>query len=141
MSRTYVPSALRKQVTIAAHHRCSYCQTQAILVGRNLQIDHIIPEAVGGLTDEENLCLACATCNQKKGGSMTAVDPLTGEEVMLFHPKQQQWHEHFHWDMGGLYVVGLTAVGRATVAKLDMNNPYVVRSRRIWIQWGYHPPN
>lgn len=140
MSKSYIPAAVRRRVAELANHQCSYCQTQAALVGKSLQIDHVIPEAHGGSSTEENLCLACSTCNQKKGTSTVAVDPATGDEAYLFNPRQQVWREHFHWDANGLYIVGLTTVGRVTVAALDMNNPYIVRSRRLWIQWGVHPP-
>lgn len=31
-----------------------------------MEIDHIIPEALGGLTEEDNLWLACPLCNEHK---------------------------------------------------------------------------
>jgi hypothetical protein len=39
--------------------------------------------------------------------------------VALFHPRRQQWEEHF--DLQGGWIVGLTPVGRATVRVLAMN--------------------
>jgi hypothetical protein len=44
------------------------------------------------------------------------------------------------WQQDGLYIVGLTDVGRVTINALQMNNPVVVRSRRIWVDAGWHPP-
>jgi hypothetical protein len=38
----------------------------------------------------------------------------------LFHPGQQAWSDHFRFI--GYQIEGLTSVGRATVAALDMNH-------------------
>ena len=95
MSRTYVRKALREQVRAAAHHRCGYCQTTEAIVGTPMEIDHLVPEALGGLTEEDNLWLACALCNQHKGNRIAAPDPMTGDNVPLFDPRRQRWHEHF----------------------------------------------
>lgn len=105
-----------------------------------LEIDHILPEAAGGSSDETNLWLACPRCNQYKGMQTHAVDEVTGERAPLFDPRRQRWQDHFAWEQGGLYIVGLTAIGRATVQALQMNNPFVVRARYVWISWEWHPP-
>jgi hypothetical protein len=39
----------------------------------------------------------------------------------LFHPRQHNWTEHFN--LGGVQVVGRTAIGRTTAALLQMNAP------------------
>lgn len=54
-------------------------------------IDHIRPEAAGGLTCEDNLCLACHACNEFKGAQTHARDPQTGRRVRLFNPRTQRW--------------------------------------------------
>lgn len=33
----------------------------------SLEVDHVIPESVGGSSDAANLVLACRPCNRKKG--------------------------------------------------------------------------
>ena len=114
---------------------------QHIVIGMPLEIDHIIPEAAGGSSDETNLWLACPRCNRHKGAQTHGTDEETGERVPLFDPRRQRWHDHFAWQEDGLYIVGLTPIGRATVDALQMNNAFVVRSRRTWIAWGWHPPN
>lgn len=48
MSRTKIPRELRQRVEAAARLRCGYCQTQQIVVGYALHVEHIIPEAAGG---------------------------------------------------------------------------------------------
>lgn len=67
-----------------------------------LEIDHIVPEALGGDSTEQNLWLACPNCNRHKGQSTHAVDPETDQSIPLFDPQRQQWDEHFQWHEGGL---------------------------------------
>lgn len=40
---------------MTARYRCGYCQTAEAIVGTPMEIDHIIPESLGGLTEEDNL--------------------------------------------------------------------------------------
>ena len=136
----YISHEMRQRVADAARHRCGYCQTQEAVVGMSLEIEHIIPEAAGGDSEEANLWLSCPRCNRCKGAQTHASDPQTGRVVPLFNPRVQAWKEHFSWDQEGLYVIGLTAIGRATIQALRMNNPFVVYSRQVWIDWGWHPP-
>ena len=60
MSRTYVPKALRGKIAAQARYRCGYCLTAESIVGTPMELDHIIPESIGGLTEEDNLWLACS---------------------------------------------------------------------------------
>jgi hypothetical protein len=69
-----------------------------------------------------------------------ASDPLTGEIVPLFHPRQQQWGEHFAWSPEGDRILGLTPTGRATVAALHLNRDKLVEARQTWVAVGLHPP-
>ena len=105
-----------------------------------MTVDHIVPQAQGGETVFENLCFACRRCNEFKGSTITAQDPLTAETVLLFHPRRNVWQEHFSWDPSGAELVGLTATGRATIVALNMNNPLIVAVRRRWVSVGWHPP-
>jgi len=106
-----------------------------------MEIEHIIPTALGGQTEESNLWLACSLCNEYKGVRVVAPDPLTDEFVPLFNPRQQSWSEHFAWNQDFEQRVGRTAIGRATVVTLRLNRPLLVRSRRIWVVAGLHPPS
>lgn len=60
MSTAYIPKALRQRINIQARHRCGYCLTQEKIVGTPMEIEHIIPEALGGITEEANLWAACS---------------------------------------------------------------------------------
>lgn len=139
MSKDYIPKALRELVAAQGGYRCGYCLTQELVVGVAMDVEHIIPEALGGPTEEDNLWLACSLCNSHKGDRVAAVDPLTGELASLFDPRREVWHEHFAWADGGALLVGLSASGRATVVALRLNRPILVRSRRLWITAGWHP--
>ena len=140
MSRTYIPKALRQRVAAQAQHRCGYCLTPEFIVGYEMDIDHFMPEALGGQTVEENLWLACNRCNEHKGDRVKAPDPQTGEVVPLFNPRTQWWSEHFAWTPKGDQIIGLTPIGRATVEALQLNRQALVKSRRVWVAAGLHPP-
>lgn len=132
---------LAAQVAARYQHRCAYCQSQQRLMGVQLTIDHIVPQSLGGATELANLCLACWDCNLIKSDRTTGLDPQTGAVVRLFHPHQQNWHDHFDWLESKLYVKGVTAVGRATVVTLKLNRPQLVEARRYWAMAGWHPPS
>jgi hypothetical protein len=93
--------------------------------------------AAGGETVAENLALACVSCSLRKAACQTAVDPQSGQEVALYNPRRDVWHEHFHWD--GVHLVGLTATGRATVEALKMNRVLILAIRREEEAVGRHP--
>jgi hypothetical protein len=140
MTRTSIPRALRQRVIAAARGRCGYCLTQEAITGTPLAFEHIIPQARGGPTAEENLWLSCAQCNLRKNDRLVARDPVTGDQAPLFDPRRQEWAEHFAWAEEGTIIVGLTATGRATVDALDLNRHLLVDARRIWVAGGWHPP-
>ena len=140
MPKTYVSRPLRAAIERTAGYRCGYCLTPQGISGAAMEIDHIIPEASGGLTIEENLWLACTSCNRYKGSRVASVDPITGVEVMLFNPRQQRWNEHFAWSEDGIEIIGLTLCGQTTVSTLCMNNPAIVGARSLWVQSGWWPP-
>lgn len=106
----------------------------------SLSIDHILPRSREGIDAFENLCLCCRPCNECKSSRTSGPDPLTGIDVPLFHPRRQDWYDHFRWVSGGMLIEGLTPSGRATIIALRMNNPTVVAARRRWVDAGWHPP-
>lgn len=138
MSR--VSDSLRQAVRTRAGYRCEYCQTSEWLAGQRFHLDHIIPLVEGGLTTEDNLCLACPMCNGSKLHRVDGIDPETGLYSSLFHPRRQVWAEHFKWSEDGLTVVGLTPSGRATVETLRLNHHLVLEARSVWVSVHRHPP-
>lgn len=136
---TYIPSKLRNLVAERAAHCCEYCQSQEVVLGMPFEIEHIVPLAAGGRTEEKNLCLACWRCNRYKGTQVERVDEESLAIVPLYHPRQHVWDEHFSWSNDGLRITGLTPTGRVAIEALKMNNPFVVRSRYRWVASGWHP--
>ncbi|MFO0968490.1 MAG: HNH endonuclease signature motif containing protein [Gemmataceae bacterium] len=140
MSRTHIPKDLREKVARAARYRCGYCLSAESVVGAPMELDHLVPESLGGLTEEENLWLACSLCNDHKSNRIVTIDPLSGEQVRLFDPRRQIWAEHFRWTKEADRIVGLTATGRATVVALNLNRGVLVAARKLWVAAGWHPP-
>ncbi|MBI5651213.1 MAG: HNH endonuclease [Chloroflexi bacterium] len=135
-----ISESVRARVRVEAKDRCGYCLSSQRYVFAPLEIDHIIPQAHDGTDDEENLWLACRMCNNFKGTHTHARDPLTDEIVSLFDPRRQGWRDHFVWSENGTQIVGRTAIGRATVVALRLNNLIAVMVRREWVAAGWHPP-
>jgi 5-methylcytosine-specific restriction endonuclease McrA len=63
MTQAYVPAALRRQVYERAHGYCEYCLVPETVALSAHQVDHIIAQKHGGLSQADNLALACALCN------------------------------------------------------------------------------
>ena len=94
------------------------------------------PFARGG---KSRALVAAADHDFQPAATLTPVGIFLAE-VPLFHPRQQQWHEHFQWNEEGSDIIGTTATGRVTVTRLQMNRSIVVQARRLWVQAGWHPP-
>jgi len=140
-NRRTVPVAMGRRVRQRARHRCGYCLCSETLLGMPMEFDHLIPQAAGGTTREENLWLACRRCNAFKGTQTHAYDSQNAEWMALFNPRQQVWSDHFAWSEDGTEIIGKTPCGRATVAALKMNNAEIVVARRSWVSVGWWPPN
>ena len=137
--RPRISTAVRRQITELDGQRCAYCRSP-MAVGIPMVVEHIIPLVANGPSTINNLCLACYRCNEFKGPRTEAPDPHDGQIRPLFHPRQQQWREHFAWSENGGTILGLTPYGRATMEVLRLNNDWIVQARRIWMQVGLHPP-
>lgn len=139
MSQRAIPKSLRRWLD-SLGERCEYCRTSEWVTGIALDVDHIRPRARGGTTRKANLCRACSACNTYKSDQTHALDPVTGQRVRLYNPRRQKWSEHFAWSDDGAFLIGRTTPGRATIEALQMNNPRIVRARRLWARFGWHPP-
>jgi hypothetical protein len=140
MSSEYIPVALKQLVFDRANGICEYCWSQARFAIDPLVIDHILPVSRGGKTVAENLALTCQTCNNYKFTKTQAPDPATNQVVSLFNARQMMWQDHFAWNEDATLMMGLTPIGRATVALLKTNRDGVVNIRRVLVIMGYHPP-
>lgn len=58
----------------------------------------------------------------------------------------QAWNDHLTWTQQGTVIRGISAIGRATVERLDMNDTRypegdsIRATRKFWGQIGLHPP-
>lgn len=122
-----------------AGHRCEYCRMHQSLQGASFHIEHIAPLSLGGTDHLDNLAWACPRCNLKKSNRVSLVDPDTGLEVRVFHPRQNRWEEHLAWE--GYLIVGLTSIGRALIAAFDLNHERRCRIRQAEELFGLFPPS
>ncbi len=127
MSPAYVPAALRRLVYEHAGGYCEYCLIPETVVFATHEIDHIVAQKHGGVTEADNLALACALCNKYKGSDLASLDPETGRLVPLYHPRQHRWADHFQ--VHSAQFVPLTPTGRVTVRLLQLNHPDRVEER------------
>jgi len=130
-----VSRTLRQRILNQAHYRCEYCQ----IAEWPLTIDHVVPVVAWRSAtlpafapdDPSNLAAACSHCNRAKWGATIGYDPETAAEQPLFHPRRDRWDAHFAWADNYLLLVGLTPVGRATVARLRLNRDAYRRQRSL----------
>lgn len=55
----------------------------------------------------------------------------------LFHPRRDNWHEHFRLEEA--VIEPLTPTGRVTVRLLQLNQISRVNERKLLIEAGYYP--
>lgn len=139
MSKKITPSEKRFIIN-RAKSCCEYCLSQLRLTNQSFSIEHIKPKSKGGLSTLDNLALSCQSCNNHKYNKTSGLDPVSGEIVSLFNPRQQKWLDHFIWNEDCTLIIGLTSIGRATVNVLQLNKPGLVNLRRILYEAGEHPP-
>jgi len=140
-ARRKVSARLRAQVIARARGRCEYCRAPEAFSLDSFTVDHIQPVGQSGSDDLDNLAFSCHNCNNRKQDDRTAPDPETGEKAPLFHPRQDRWGDHFAWSEDLLTILPLTATGRATLARLQLNRPGAVNIRRALLALGEeHPP-
>ena len=115
-------AAVRATVRERAGLRCEYCRAIEGSGARlRFHVEHITARQHRGSDSLENLALACHLCNAHKGPNVAGIDPATETLVPLFHPRRDHWEEHFAEANGE--IIGLTPIGRTTVAVLDINQP------------------
>jgi hypothetical protein len=87
--------------------------------------------------------MAASGMKMKEAGMLKHLDgedPESRQYVLPFNPRTQGWGEHFQWSTQHPYEIrGISAQGRATVLRLQMNHPDLVSIRRLLaaldIQW------
>lgn len=138
--RRAIPEQIQEQVRRRAKYLCEYCHASEQWQYVAFTMEHIVPLSRGGTDDLDNLALACFPCNRRKSDKLTAIDPVSGEVVSLFNPREHAWEDHFIWSEDGLYIVGLTPIGRATVETLELNRERAISIRAADQIVDRHPP-
>ncbi len=117
-----VSQTKRDAVRRRAAGACEYCRLPEHVSLVPHQVDHVVARQHGGSDEVANLCLCCIRCNLKKGPNIAGIDPASGRVVALFHPRRDAWEDHFTITTTGSRIEGTSALGRATVGLLDMND-------------------
>ncbi len=134
-----VTKTQRQEIITRAQECCEYCHSQARFATQSFTVEHIIPRYAGGTTTLDNLAWSCFGCNSHKHTKTVALDPFTRQIVALFHPRQQNWHDHFAWNEDFTFIIGTTPIGCATIEALQLNRPELVNLRRVLHMVGEHP--
>ncbi len=140
MPDSRIPAKYRATVVTRAQRCCEYCFAQKRFSPDPFSIEHIYPLGLGGTHDLTNLAYSCQGCNGRKYTSVEALDPVTGVMVGLYNPRRDQWIDHFVWSDDYTLILGITAIGRATIDKLQLNREGLVNLRSILAEFGLHPP-
>lgn len=140
MARKKISEQLRGKVAERAKFRCEYCQTTMEMSTQRFEIEHVQPNSKGGETRYENLALSCRGCNSHKFIKTKGFDKITQTTVSLFNPREDNWETHFAWDKDPLFLIGLTAIGRATIESLQLNRPQLISVRNLLRKAHLHPP-
>lgn len=140
MTRRRLARKLKTRVRERAQGYCEDCICWEHYATARFSTEHIIAIAAGGGDDEDNLALACQGCNGAKHDNISALDPTTEQSVPLYHPRHDDWYAHFRWNADYTLLIGVTPIGRATVAALDLNREGVINLRQVMTLAGKHPP-
>ena len=77
-----IPPVSRKEILRRDENQCQYCGNR-----KQLTIDHVIPRSRGGKHTWNNVVIACATCNGRKGNK-------TPQEAKMTLCKKPQAPKH-----------------------------------------------
>ena len=125
---------LRQLVRSRAAFRCEYCHLPESMTDAPFQIDHVIAIKHRGGSHPENLAWSCFYCNSFKGPNLSGWDEESRTVIRLFHPRTDDWSQHFEWH--GAKLAGLTSIGRVTIEVLAMNDSEAVESRKLLLKLG-----
>ncbi len=141
MARSKLSTEIQQQVRQRAQCLCEYCHTSEQWQYIQFTIDHVVPLKRGGSDSLDNLALACFHCNRHKSSHQAALDPKTQQLTPLFNPRTQEWSKHFIWSADTLTILGVSAIGRATITALKLNRERIQAIRGADKIIGCHPPS
>ena len=133
---SYISEHLRHVVAIRANHLCEYCLIHGDDTFFGCEVDHIISQKHGGLTESDNLAYACFFCNRRKGSDIGSISN-NGAFVRFFNPRQDRWRDHFRVER--LFIRPISEIGEVTARILDLNANDRILERRILAAAGRFP--
>lgn len=116
-----VTQRVRFEILKRDNHTCQYCGATAPDV--QIQVDHVIPVALGGTDSPDNLVAACKSCNAGKA-SVQPDAPLVKAVGAL----------------SALYALEVTDKMTQIRARLEDEAEYVFAFEEAWNVWGYDDP-
>jgi hypothetical protein len=140
MSTAWISAGLRRLVASRANGACEYCFIREEDTFFGCEVDHIISEKHGGVTEEGNLAYSCLACNRSKGSDISSLIPGTTDLVRFFNPRIDRWSDHFRLDTAdGIAIVPLTPIGEATARILGFNQADRLLERQTLREVGRYP--
>lgn len=136
----YISKEKREKVYRRANGYCEYCKTPVEFIPDPNTIEHIQPTSKDGSDELKNLALACFGCNLYKNNKTKSFDSLTETITPLYHPRLDNWNEHFQWSEDFTKLIGLSPKGRATIQALKLNRPRLSNLRILLAAFGEIPP-
>src|SRR4051812_30241919 len=92
---SYIRPEIRRLITERAGGICEYCLISDEDSYYSHQIEHIISVKHGGLSEPENLALACVFCNRNKGSDIASVGIDSFDLIRFYNPRIDAWSDHF----------------------------------------------
>ena len=94
----------RMNIFLRDNFCCQYCGKQ--FAAHELTFDHVIPRALGGKTEYNNIVSACVSCNTRKGSKLDMTplhqprEPKLSELSISLDKKQKlhhTWLDYLYW--------------------------------------------
>lgn len=136
MSR-YISETLGEQVRLRANGKCEYCRISIDDIYFGAEIDHIQSLKHSGLTELNNLALACQPCNRNKGSDLGSITTTSKTLVRFFNPRTDIWSEHFRVNANA-EIKHLTEIGEVTILIFGFNDLEHVHERKGLIEIGHY---
>ncbi len=80
----------RANIFLRDKNKCQYCGKE--FKKNDLNLDHVIPRAYGGISSWENIVCSCIKCNRIKGGRT----PEEAGMKLTRKPKKPEWSPYYH---------------------------------------------
>ncbi len=80
----------RRTRLLTMYPGCIWCGIQFQGVHEHCTIEHLVPTALGGSNDDDNLALACHRCNTARGAWYSRYAAVTIAKVKLLQAQRRQ---------------------------------------------------